>query len=183
MLHVFLANGFEEIEALATVDVLRRVGLEVQTVSITETRTVRGAHGIPVQVDALLRRNSLLSSDGFILPGGMPGAKNLMACEALKRAIIAHHQSGKLIAAICAAPIVLANAGILMDKKVTCYPGFEEQLKGAIVKNDMVVTDGNIITGKGPGAVLPFAFAIAKQFVRKPVIDKVKYGMLLDTTY
>lgn len=183
MLHLFLANGFEEIEALATLDILRRLGLEVETVSITGTRLIRGAHGIPVMVDTLYRKGTLTSSDGFILPGGMPGAKNLMASESLKRAIQAHHREGKLIAAICAAPIVLANAGILEGRKVTCYPGFEEQLTGAVVKNDMVVVDGNLITGKGPGAAMPFAFAIANKFLRKQKIDKVKFDMLLDLTY
>lgn len=180
MLHLFLAHGFEEIEAFTTLDILRRLDLDVQTVSVTGTRLIKGAHDVPVMVDSLLRKGDVASSDGLIFPGGMPGAKNLLACESLRKCIVSHHQNGKLIAAICAAPIVLDHAGILVGKKVTCYPGFENQLKGAIIDPSLVVQDGNIITAKGPGAAVPFAFAIAKHFVRKQKIERIKYEMLID---
>ncbi len=179
MLHVFLADGFEEIEAFTTIDILRRCGLEVQTVSITSKRLIHGAHNIPIMVDTLFRHSTMANSRGFILPGGMPGTKNLMAFDGLRKAIVAHNNKKRLIAAICAAPMLLGEARLLIDRRVTCYPGFENSLHDAIIVQEPVVEDNNMITGRGPGAATEFAFAIAARFVSPDVIMKVKSDMLI----
>lgn len=177
MLHLFLATGFEEIEAITTLDILRRCGLNVQTVTITGTRLIHGAHGIPIMTDCLFRKSLLEDSEGLILPGGMPGAENLLRHEGLRKSLIAHNAKGTLIAAICAAPMVLGRNGLLEGRRATCYPGFESHLKGANLSEEMVVSDGNIITGRGPAAAVPFAFAIAGHFVEQTQIASLKYDM------
>lgn len=179
MLYIVLADGFEEIEALATIDILRRCNLEVQIVSVTGKRTVNGAHNITVQADTLLRLTDATQMDGIILPGGMPGASTLAASDALRKIIQLANKQNKLIAAICAAPMVLGQMGLLKDKRATCYPGFETQLSGAEVTKGRVEKDGNIITGNGPGAAIDFAFAIAAEFVSSSTIETVKSGMML----
>ncbi len=179
MLHLFLADGFEEIEALATLDILRRCGLEVQTISISGAHTVHGAHGIPVYADAVFRQSELMESQCFILPGGMPGAQNLLDSSGLHKALITQYERGALIAAICAAPMVLGQHGLLKEHAATCYPGFEEYLEGADVQDNMVVESANIITGRGPAAAKDFAFAIAARFITPKQIKEVKKGMLL----
>lgn len=179
MLHLFIAPGFEEIEAVVTLDILKRAGLEVATVAMTGKRLVMGAHGIPMMADTLFRRALVSESQCFILPGGMPGAKNLLIHDGLKKALVAHNEKGKLIAAICAAPMILGNFGLLIDRKATCYPGFESEMRGAIPTGDMVTVDNNIITGKGPGAAIEFAFAIASHFVSKDAVERIRYDMML----
>lgn len=179
MMHLFLADGFEEIEAFTTLDILRRLGLDVRVTSISGARSVTGAHGIAVMADTLFRSVEVKNSEAFIFPGGMPGAKLLKQCDVLRKLIVAHHEEGKLLAAICAAPIVLANAGVLENKMVTCYPGFEKELTGADVRDALVVVDGNIITAKGPGASVHFALAIAERFVGAKQIEKLKADMFL----
>lgn len=119
MLHIVLADGFEEIEALATIDILRRCGLEVQIISVTGKRLMVGAHNIPVQADTLLRVSDMNQTEGIILPGGMPGASTLAASDCLRKAIRAAYRSGKLLAAICAAPMVLGQIGIA--EKQACH--------------------------------------------------------------
>ena len=176
--YLFLADGFEEIEALATVDVLRRAGVKVTTVSINPTEMVNGAHGIPVVADALFADCSYDEADMLVLPGGMPGAANLDAHEGLRAAISAHAEAGKWLAAICAAPMVYGHMGLLNGKKATCYPGFEGELVGATYTAAPVEKDGNIITGKGPAVVLPFAYALAEALVGEEVVAQVKAGML-----
>lgn len=178
MLHLFLAEGFEEIEALATLDILRRCGIEVVTVSITGKRLIHGAHDIPIMADSLFRRSAIENSDGIILPGGMPGARNLMVYDGLRKALVAHDKQGKLIAAICAAPMILGRTGLLAGRCATCYPGFEQYLENAELSLDAVVEDGNIITGKGPAAAVEFAFTIARHYVDEEVIGKVRNSML-----
>lgn len=178
MIHLFLADGFEEIEALATLDILRRCGLTVTTVSCTKTRTIQGAHNLAVMADEIFRASDYTNSEALILPGGMPGAKNLLDNEGLRKALVAHNERGGLIAAICAAPMVLGQHGLLKGRNATCYPGFEQMLTGAEVSADYVVEDGNIITGKGPAAAVEFAFAIAARFVSERKIEEVKSGML-----
>lgn len=175
---LFLADGFEEIEALATVDVLRRAGVQVTTVSINPTEVVTGAHGIPVIADALFADCIPAEADMLVLPGGMPGAANLDAHEGLRAAISAHAEAGKWLAAICAAPMVYGHMGLLNGKNVTCYPGFEGELAGATYTAAPVEKDGNIITGKGPAVVLPFAYALAEVLVGEEVVAQVKNGML-----
>lgn len=178
MLHVFIAEGFEEIEALTTIDILRRCDLETVTVSVTGTRLIKGVHGIPIMVDTVFRKGELSKSSGFILPGGMPGAQNLFLHEGLRKALVAQDKSQKLIAAICAAPIVLGRRDLLSGRRATCYPGFEEELRGAILVDANVCEHGHIITAKGPSCAVEFAFAIAARFVDSTTLARVKSGML-----
>lgn len=175
---LFLADGFEEIEALATVDVLRRAGVQVTTVSINPTEMVTGAHGIPVVADVLFADCTLAEADMLILPGGKPGAANLDAHEGLRAAISAHAEAGKWLASICAAPMVYGHMGLLNGKKATCYPGYEGELAGATYTAAPVEKDSNIITGKGPAVVLPFAYALAEVLVGEEMVAQVKAGML-----
>ena len=125
---VFLANGFEEMEALGTVDILRRGGIEVQTVSITADPIVTGAHQVPVTADTTIDKAVLNDADALILPGGMPGASNLNNSETVKEALLQQYREGRIVAAICAAPMVLGGLGLLKGRNATCYPGFEPQL-------------------------------------------------------
>ncbi len=179
MLHLFLAPGFEEIEALVTLDVLRRCGLSVTTISVAGRRMVPGCHDIAVTADDLFRVSALEYSDGLILPGGMPGAEKLMQHEGLLRVLMTHYRKGTLIAAICAAPMILGKLGILNGRPATCYPGFESYLHGAKLSSDLVVTSDHVITAKGPGAAFPFAFEIASHFVSQELLERVKFDMML----
>ena len=156
---LFLADGFEEIEALTVVDVLRRAGIVCDTVSISENLQVNGAHNIKVIAD-MKSSDVAAEYDGIILPGGMPGTRNLQNSTYVLDMINEYYNKGKLIAAICAAPIVLASAGIIKGKSLTSYPGFEEELKEAYYSQDLVVKDGNIITSRGAGTAFDFAVAI-----------------------
>lgn len=179
MLQLFLAPGFEEIETIATLDILRRCGLDVVTVSIAGKRLIHGAHGIPVMADVIFKRAVMQQSQGCILPGGMPGAKNLMEHDALRKAILQHGEQQRPIAAICAAPMALGEWGLLQGRRATCYPGFEKHLKGATLSDEPVVRDGHIITAKGPAYAVDFAFAIAERFLKPADLQKIKAGMLL----
>ncbi len=176
---VFLATGFEETEAIGTIDLLRRGDIDATLVSITGEYIVEGAHGIGVLADALLEETDLTDADALVLPGGMPGANNLNACEPLLQQLLAHHKQGKVVAAICAAPLVLGGLGILDGRKATCYPGFEQTLKGAVHTGEAVVTDGAVITGKGPGLVFHFGLAIIEALQGKAVAKGVADGLLL----
>jgi DJ-1 family protein len=178
MLHIFLADGFEEIEALTTIDILRRCGLEVQIVSVAGTRLIHGSHDMSIMAETVFRKSEIYKSNGVILPGGMPGARNLLIHEGLRKALLYHHDCKNLIAAICAAPMVLGKHGILKQRRATCYPGFEQELEGAELVNDLVVEDGHIITAKGPRAAAEFAFAIAARFVDATTVARVKADML-----
>ncbi len=160
MVYCFLADGFEEIEALATVDILRRAGIEVKTVGINED-VVTGSHNISVTAD-IREKDVILDSavEAVILPGGMPGTLNLQKSECVNAAVDYAVKNNILVCAICAAPLILGNKGILNSKNATCYPGFENELKGAFVTSESVVKDGNIITGKGAGVAIDFALSI-----------------------
>lgn len=165
MLYLFLAEGFEEVEAIATLDVLRRAGVEVKTVGITGT-PVTGSHGVSVTPDLTSEEAVPAKSlEGIILPGGMPGTKNLEASERVRELLQFAFDRGLLIAAICAAPSVLGHLGYLQGKQATCFPGFEPELIGATPTQQSVTEDGNIITGKGAGAAHLFGEAIAARFV------------------
>lgn len=176
---LFLAPGFEETEAIGTVDVLRRGGVDVTLVSLTGEGMVSGAHGIAVAADALFEEADFTSADALILPGGMPGTNNLNAHEGLKDLLKRQYEAGKYVAAICAAPIVLGGLGILKGRKATVYPGFESGLTGAEVSRDAAVTDGNVITGHGPGLVYPFGLAILEALRGKAVAEETAAGLLL----
>ena len=159
MIYMFLAEGFEEVEALAPLDLIRRAGLEIKTVGVG-AKTVVGSHGIPVVADMTDTDYSDDAPDMVILPGGMPGTKNLDASETVHKAIAAATKNGAYVCAICAAPMILGKLGLLVGKKATCFPGFEEYLAGAIVTGQKVVVDGKIITAKGMGAGIEFGLAI-----------------------
>lgn len=176
---VFLANGFEEIEAISIIDVLRRGGLEVVTVSVGKESKVTGAHNIPVIADKLFEEVDFSGGSMLVLPGGMPGASNLNAHHELKSLIKEYNNKEKNIAAICAAPLVLGGLGLLKGKKATAYPGFESQLIGAQIMETAVVKDGNIITGRGPGFAADFALALVLELQGKEKADEVASAMLL----
>lgn len=180
--YIFLATGFEEIEALATADVLRRAGMEVTLVSISKDRMVTGANGITVGADVVMAGCDFSDADWLICPGGMPGSQNLADNKDLTALLVRHFEAGGRVAAICAAPgVVLAPLGILRGKKATCYPGFEDALRagGAEYVDSRSVTDGNVITGNGPSSAIVFALAIAAATVGQANADAVKAGMLV----
>ena len=177
--YLFLATGFEEIEALTIVDMLRRAEIDITTVSISRNLQVEGAHGITVTADCTWVELSTEDEDWLILPGGMPGKKNLGECKPLVSLLQRQAAANKNIAAICAAPSVLGQAGLLNGYKATCYPGFEQFLTGATVTGDNVTVDRNITTGKGPGAAISFATAIITQIAGEEKAREVTSGMLL----
>lgn len=178
--YVFLADGFEEIEALATVDILRRAGIDVKTVSIKETHQVKGAHGVTVDADIMFEEMACTQAEWLILPGGMPGASNLAAHEKLCDKLHEHNAKGGKIAAICASPgVVLGPLGIMRGKSGVCYPGFETLMQGCNVQSTLVAVDGNVVTGSSPAAAMPFALTIAEITKGAEVADTVAQGMLL----
>jgi 4-methyl-5(b-hydroxyethyl)-thiazole monophosphate biosynthesis len=160
---VHLAEGFEEIEAVTIIDVLRRADLEVLVVSVTGKPEVTGAHNLRIITDVQFEELDYQQVDMIVLPGGMPGATNLNAHSGLKEQIKKFDAEQKQLAAICAAPLVYGNLGILNGKQAVCYPGFEKYLSGAEVQNIPVVESGNIITGRGVGAALKFALKIVEK--------------------
>lgn len=176
---VFLADGFEEIEAITPIDVLRRAGLNVQTVSVMDKQTVSGAHGIPVVADKMFVDIHSEDAEMLLLPGGLPGATNLDAHQGLSNMIMAFASEEKPLSAICAAPLVFGNRGLLQGKKATCYPGFESYLTGAEYTAALVETDGNFITAKGPGAAMDFAFAIVEKYCGIEKVNELKSGMMI----
>lgn len=181
MIYVFLANGFEEVEALAPVDLLRRASFEVTTVSITEHLAVIGSHNIPVVADTTFGAVSDFSdAELLILPGGMPGTKNLAACEKLTALLKAQAEAGKPLAAICAAPSVLGALGLLEGKEAICYPGFESALKGAKISDKRVVRDGNILTAAGAGVAVDFGLAAIEMLADAEQADTIRKAILAD---
>ena len=157
---VFFGTGYEEIEALTVVDLLRRQGIETDMVSVTGEKTVTGSHKIKVEMDRLIEEVDFDGVDMIVLPGGMPGTKNLEACEFLMKQVDAFASAGKFVCAICAAPSILGHRGLLKGKKAIAYPGFEDQLEGAQVVYYPAVRDGNIITGRGMGCAIDFGLEI-----------------------
>jgi len=178
MIYLFLATGFEECEALGTVDTCRRAGLELKTVSITGENIVKGAHGVGILADTLFEDENFADAEMLVLPGGMPGATNLYGFAPLRELILDHDSKGKALAAICAAPLVYGRLGLLDGKKATCYPGFEGELKGAVTTGNLVEVDGRFITAKGPAAAYNLGFAIITFFKGEEAADNVAKGML-----
>ena len=163
MIYVFLADGFEETEALTTVDILRRGKLDVQTVAVgTNGKQVTSSHKITVTADINEAEIVFENLRGIVLPGGMPGTKYLGEYEPLCRLLEEKNSQGVYLAAICAAPSVLGNLGLLKGKKAICYPGFEDRLTGAEVTFEKVVTDGNITTSMGMGTAIVFALRLVE---------------------
>lgn len=181
--YLFLADGFEEVEALTTVDVLRRANMPVKTVSIKDTHDVTGAHGITVKADCLFADCKFDDCDWLITPGGMPGSKNLADFKPLCDLLLNHAHAGGHIAAICAAPaVVLAPLGLLNGKDATCYPGFESQLTGANhITERVVVARGfhTIITANGPASAMSFALAIVNKACGHEIAREVGEGLLM----
>ena len=158
---IFLAEGFEMIEALTVVDVLRRAKHTIDIVSVTGQNTVTSSHGVGITADMLLSEVTTDDSyDMLVLPGGMPGTKNLEACDELMAMVDRYNTAGKKIAAICAAPTVFGHKGYLEGRKACCYPGMEDQLEGACVVYDKAITDENITTARGMGAAIDFSLEI-----------------------
>lgn len=170
---VFLAQGFEEIEGLTVVDLGRRAGLDVKTVSITGEKVVTGARGIPVVADVLFENADIDSADMLVLPGGMPGTKNLEAHEPLMAKVDAFAAANKYIAAICAAPTVFGHRGLLNGKNACCYPGMEGDLVGAKANENTVNIDGKIITSRGLGTAIDFSLAIISELIDQATADKI----------
>ncbi|MDE5608472.1 MAG: DJ-1/PfpI family protein [Muribaculaceae bacterium] len=178
--YLFLAEGFEEIEALATVDILRRAGMAVETVSITSDPEVIGAHGVTVVADRVIADIDAGTAPWLILPGGLPGATNLAVCVELVEMLKSQVKAGRCVAAICASPaMVLGPIGLLKGHKATCYPGCEGACDHPDFTGQPVEVDGQIITGKGPGFTFRFALAIVEKTLGKEAAAQVAGGMLL----
>lgn len=177
MVYVFLANGFEEIEALVFTDILRRADIEVNTVSVNDDNIVKGSHGISVVADINVTDVITDLIDAVVLPGGIPGTLNLQACDKVNKLIDYAVKNEKFVGAICAAPLILGERELLKNKKATCYPGFEERLIGACATGERVVKDGIFITSKGAGTVQDFAHCFIKIFKGEEVADNVISSM------
>ncbi|MBQ9122073.1 MAG: DJ-1/PfpI family protein [Lachnospiraceae bacterium] len=175
---VFFAEGYEEIEALTVVDLCRRAGLETLMVGVTDDKCVTGSHKIPVLMDMGILDVDFASLDMIVLPGGMPGTKNLEACEVLMEQVDTFYAQGKGVAAICAAPSVLGHRGILKGKKVCCYPGFEEHLDGAEVTMNSVEVVDNVITSRGMGCAINFGLAIVEKYEGVEAAKKLANGII-----
>jgi 4-methyl-5(b-hydroxyethyl)-thiazole monophosphate biosynthesis len=175
---IFLSTGFEEIEAVVVIDTLRRAGVEISTVSITEEQLVSGSHGITIKADKLFEETDYSPVRMLILPGGQPGADHLAAHEGLIRLLATFRKDGWL-AAICAAPRVLGFAGLLTGRSITCYPGAEPPVDGVTIEDLPVVHDGNIITGQGPGAVFDFSIKLIEILKGETVANRIAEGLLL----
>ncbi len=179
MIYVFLAEGFEEMEAVAPVDILRRMNIPVTTVGVTG-KNVTGSHGITVTADKTFNECNFADIEAVLLPGGMPGTVNLGKSEPLCSLIKDCFDNGKIISALCAAPSVLGGLGILEGREFTCYPGFEENIKGIYKKEPLVISEGKatVITAWGPGAAYRFGFALAERITGKNT-DELKASMMM----
>lgn len=176
--YVFLAHGFEELEAVATIDVLRRAGLTTITVAVGDSLQVAGAHNIPMIADIPLSDVRVDVADAVVLPGGLPGVDNLNASAPLRAMIQQAHDSGKLVAAICAAPLILGQLGLLEGREATCYPSFEEHLRGYKPTERQVVASGNVITAMSAGVAVDFGLAIASYLVGEEAAASVAKAII-----
>lgn len=174
--YLFLTTGFEEIEALATVDILRRGDVVLKTVSLTREKTVMGSHQIPVVADLLFEEVDFTKTEMLVLPGG---TTKFNEHEEMKKMLRDFADSGNKVAAICASPMVLGGLGLLEGKPATCYPGFEKYLKGATLLNQSVVEAGNITTGRGPGLTFDFALKLLEILAGKEKAEEVAKALLL----
>ncbi len=175
---MFLADGFEDVEALIPLDVLRRGGVDVKTVSINNDYFVTSAHEVIIKADCIFDEINFNAADLLMLPGGMPGASNLYAHKELCQVLLKQNEQGKKISAICAAPaVVLSQLGILNGHSATCYPGFEQMLTNATYTGDLVTVDDNITTAEGPAAAFPYAYELLAQLTDKTTADQIAEGM------
>ena len=177
MTYVFLADGFEEIEALAPIDILRRASKSVTVVGVTG-KTVTGAHGIKIVADVTIDEASREDIDMIVLPGGLPGADNLQNSPEVCEYIALANDKDAYIAAICAAPKILGALGLLKGKEAICYPGFENELKGAVISDKKVVCDGNIITAAGMGVAVDFALKLVELLASSEASEKIRKGII-----
>ena len=177
---IFLADGFETIEALTVVDLCRRAGIELPTVSVTDTKRVISSHKVPVEADMVIADLDFDSIEMIILPGGMPGTPNLEACDLLMQKVDEFAAAGRFISAICAAPRILGKKGLLEGKTATCYPGVESFLAGANYTGGKVEIDGIYITGRGMGTANEFALAIVERLAGKEKADEVAKGVTFE---
>ncbi len=180
MVLIHLATGFEEIEALTVCDLLRRVDVEVQTVSVTGEKMVEGAHGIRVEADLIFDEAKYEDCTMIVLPGGLPGAFNLQDHKGLEMQIRKFAEEGRPLAAICAAPLVFGAHGVFNGRKATIYPGMEANLNGAEAVDRPVVRDGNLITSQGPGTAMEFALQIVDFFKGEAVTADLRKDLLLE---
>ena len=174
----FLATGFEDIEALIPLDIMRRAGVDFKTVSVTGSLVVESAHGVKIEADMLIEDADFGDADLLMLPGGLPGATNLNAHAGVRKALVEHNVRGRMIGAICAAPMVLGGLGMLEGKRATCYPGFEKYLEGAEYTHELCTVDGNITTGEGPAAALPYAYKLLAALTAAKTADGIADGMM-----
>lgn len=178
MVYLHLAEGFEEIEAVAVADVLRRAGVDIRMVSLTHSKMVTGSHDITINADLLFEEADYEACEMILLPGGMPGSKNLKEHAGLAEQIRIFLGQEKWLGAICAAPMVFGGLGILKGKKATIFPGMEQELIGATVLQDNVVVDGKVVTSRGPGTALNFALTLTGLLKGPEIEDKLRRSML-----
>lgn len=177
---VLFADGFEEIEAIGTVDILRRGGMKVISVSINEDAIVTGAHGVQMIADTVINEVANINSTWIVLPGGMPGAKNLYECNAVHALVNSQISRDAYVAAICASPaVVLAQMGVMDGRRMTCYPGFESLCRKSTVESSRSVVDGHFVTANGPSSVANMCYDILKIAKGEAVADEVMQGMLI----
>lgn len=179
MVYLFLGTGFEEVEAVATIDVLRRAEVELTTVSVMNDRLVEGAHGVGIMADKMFDEVDYSKAKMLILPGGMPGTLNLGAHVGLVDLLREQNKKGRWIAAICAAPSILGKIHLLRNQQAVCYPGFEDQLEEAFISKERVMVSGNIVTSRGPGCTIEFALQLASILKGEDVAKSVAEGMLV----
>lgn len=180
---LYLAEGFEICEALITVDMLRRAGLEIKTVSISDDVEVLSSQKVIVHADGLLKDEHVEEYDFIVLPGGKLGTYNLEHNTRVIEDVQKHYSNGKLTCAICAAPSILGHLGYLKDRKYTCFPSFDETSFGGEYQMELAVTDGNVITGRGMGATIEFARHILMKVADKEALDKVEQGMQYEHSF
>lgn len=173
-----MSNGYEEVEALIPVDVLRRAGVDIQMVSVTGDIMVVSAHGVSIKADALIDDIDISDADLLMIPGGLPGAENLCNHPQVRELITKQYEAGRLVSAICAGPMIFGSLGISKGKRCTCYPGFEEHLVGAQYTEELVTVDGNVITGEGPAAAFPYAYTICEILCGKATAQSLRDGMM-----
>ncbi|MBO5451947.1 MAG: DJ-1/PfpI family protein [Lachnospiraceae bacterium] len=180
---IFLAPGYEEVEMLTVVDMVRRAEIEIEMVSITDTLEVTSSHKVTIKADKLFSEADFDEAQILILPGGVPGTPNLRAFEPLCDKLTEFAKAGKKLAAVCAAPTVLGSLGILKGKKATCYPTFADKLETGDYVKQPVVVDGNIITSRGMGTCIDFAGAIIENLKGKTAADEVKEKIIYNDVY
>jgi protein deglycase len=179
MVYLHLAKGFEEIEAITVADILRRGGVFIQMVSMEPHLEVTGAHNITVKADLLFEEADYESCEMMVFPGGMPGTTNLLGHRELMETMVRFAFSGKKVAAICAAPMLFGQTGLVAGKRATIFPGMEDKLTGATVSSDKVVIDENIVTSQGPGTAMDFALALVGILKGEIIQEKLKGGLIL----